>query len=83
MPVKVNIDSFPFDEFGFIQGIVESISPNPLPPDHIFNYYRFPARIKLNTEALRIKRNGVADQQIPLQIGMSVNADIQPQECSR
>jgi hemolysin D len=82
MPVSVRIDSFNFVEFGDIQGTVESISLNALPPDQISSFQRFPAIIRLNKQAISIKRNGVADR-ISLQPGMSVNAVIQPQQCSR
>jgi hemolysin D len=78
MPVNVQVDSFNFAEFGDIKGTIESISPNALPPDQIFSYQRFPAKVKLNKQALNV--NGA---QIRLESGMSVSAYIQTKQCSR
>lgn len=71
MDVDVRIDSFPFSEFGDIKGKLVSIGEDALPPDQIHPYYRFPAKVRLERQSLSI--NGRA---IPLQSGMSVNANI-------
>lgn len=71
MPVDVRIDSFPYSEFGDIKGEVISIGSDALPPDEIYNYYRFPAEIRLDSQQLNIR-----GQEITLQSGMSVSVNI-------
>lgn len=71
MPVDVRIDSFPFSEFGDIKGTVTFIGDDALPPDEIYQFYRFPAKVEL--EAQTIVVNG---REVPLQSGMSVSANI-------
>ncbi len=71
MDVDVRIDSFPFSEFGDIKGKLEWIGSDALPPDQIPQYYRFPAKIKLDQQTLV-----VSDKKIPLQSGMSISANI-------
>ncbi len=75
LPVDVRIDSFPFSEFGDVKGTLEWIGSDALPPDQTFNYYRFPAKIKLDKQFLNIKQGDTA-KDIPLQTGMSINANI-------
>jgi hemolysin D len=75
LPVDVRIDSFPFSEFGDVKGTLEWIGSDALPPDQTFNYYRFPARIKLDKQSLNIKQGDTA-KDIKLQTGMSINANI-------
>ncbi len=70
-PVDVRVDSFPFSEFGDIKGTLISIGSDALPPDQIFNYYRFPAKIKLDRQNLSV--NG---KKIALQSGMSISGNI-------
>ncbi len=55
-PVKVDvrIDSFNFSEFGDIKGTLEWIGSDALPPDQTNPNYRFPAKIKLDAQALNI-----------------------------
>ena len=71
MDVDVRIDAFPFSEFGDIKGKLEWIGSDALPPDQIHQYYRFPAKIKLDQQTLV-----VSDKKIPLQSGMSISANI-------
>jgi len=71
MDVDVRIDSFPFSEFGDVKGKLVWIGDDALPPDQIHPYYRFPAKIRLERQSLSI--NG---RRVPLQSGMSVNANI-------
>jgi hemolysin D len=82
MPVNVKIDSFPFDTVNNVQGTLEWIGADVIPPDQAYGYSRFPARIILKKQTMKVKRNGVF-QEVRLQTGMSVNAVIQPQQCSR
>ncbi|NJL63055.1 MAG: HlyD family efflux transporter periplasmic adaptor subunit [Methylacidiphilales bacterium] len=71
MTVDVRIDSFPFSEFGDIKGKLVSIGSDALPPDQIYPFYRFPAKVELDSQQLNI--NG---KNIVLQSGMGLNANI-------
>ncbi|ELR97183.1 HlyD family efflux transporter periplasmic adaptor subunit [Gloeocapsa sp. PCC 73106] len=75
MNTDVRIDSFPFSEFGDIKGEVIWIGSDALPPDQFNQYYRFPVKIKLDTQYLEIN-----DRQLSLQSGMSVSANIKVRE---
>lgn len=71
MNVDVRIDSFPFSEFGDIKGKLVSIGSDALPPDEIYRFYRFPAKVELDSQSLNI--NG---RNIVLQSGMGINTNI-------
>ncbi|MBW4515019.1 MAG: HlyD family efflux transporter periplasmic adaptor subunit [Timaviella obliquedivisa GSE-PSE-MK23-08B] len=71
MIVDVRVDSFPFSEFGDIKGEVLQIGSDALPPDPEHNFYRFPIKIRLDKQYIE-----TAGQQIPIQSGMSVSANI-------
>jgi hemolysin D len=71
MTVDIRIDSFPFSEFGDIKGKLVSIGSDALPPDQIYPFYRFPAKVELDSQQLNI--NG---RNIVLQSGMGLNANI-------
>jgi HlyD family secretion protein len=71
LAVDVRIDSFPFSEFGDVKGTLSWIGSDALPPTQIQPYYTFPAKVKLERQALQI--NG---RKISLQSGMSINANI-------
>jgi HlyD family secretion protein len=71
MPVDVRIDSFPFSEYGDIQGELVWIGSDALPPDEIRPYYTFPAKIRLDRQSLNV--NG---RDVNLQSGMSISANI-------
>ncbi len=71
MNVDVRVDSFPFSEFGDVKGKLVWIGSDALPPDQIHPYYRFPAKVRLEQQSLLI--NG---RSVPLQSGMSVNANV-------
>jgi hemolysin D len=73
--VDVRIDAFPFSEFGDVKGTLEWIGSDALPPDQIYNYYRFPARVKLDKQFLNVNQGGVT-RDIQLQTGMALNANI-------
>jgi hemolysin D len=68
LKVDVRIDSFPFSEFGDVEGTVVHIGSDALPPDDVNPYYRFPTEIELETQEL--------GEALPLQSGMSVTANI-------
>lgn len=71
MDVDVRIDSFPFSEFGDVKGKLVWIGDDALPPDQIYPFYRFPAKVKLLHQFLLI--NG---RKVPLQSGMGINVNI-------
>jgi hemolysin D len=75
MKVDVRIDSFPYSEFGDIKGEVVSIGSDALPPDETHQFYRFPAKIRLDKQSLNIK-----GKNIYLQSGMSITANIKVRE---
>ncbi|NEO31897.1 MAG: HlyD family efflux transporter periplasmic adaptor subunit [Symploca sp. SIO3C6] len=76
----VRIDSFPFSEFGDIEGKVLSIGSDALPPKPEENrpFYHFPAEISLKKESLVVNEN----RSIPLQSGMSVSVNIKTRKRS-
>jgi hemolysin D len=69
--VDVRIDSFPFQEYGDIKGELIEIGSDALPPDQVYNFWRFSAKVRLNGQNLLINQ-----RQIPLQSGMSINGNI-------
>ncbi len=71
MDVDVRIDSFPFSEFGGVKGKLIWIGDDALPPNQIYPFYRFPAKVKLQNQFLLVN-----ERKIPLQSGMSLNANI-------
>ena len=74
MPVEISIDSFPANDFGSLKGEIESIGSDVLESnnnsDQLGLY--FPGRIKLDSQTLKLK-NG---RTLPLQVGMSLKANI-------
>ena len=71
LPVNVSVDSFPSGEFGYIQGTLTKLGSDVLPPDQRSTQYRFPATISLKQQAVEF-----GDQQLNLQSGMGVSANI-------
>ncbi|WP_299487847.1 HlyD family efflux transporter periplasmic adaptor subunit [Acaryochloris sp. IP29b_bin.137] len=71
MPVDVRVDSFNFSEFGDIEGIIESIGSDALPPTEVRQFYSFPAVVKLDSQTLKTK-----GRELALQSGMSVSVNI-------
>jgi HlyD family secretion protein len=74
----ISIDSFPATDFGVLNGAVRQIGSDAIPPDQLKTTYRFPVQIKLNTQQLNLK-NGA---QLPLQVGMSLSANIKLRKVS-
>jgi hemolysin D len=75
MIVDVRIDSFPFSEFGDVKGKLVWIGSDALPPDQIYPFYRFPAKVRLDQQSISI--NG---RKVLLQSGMSVSGNIKLRE---
>ena len=61
--------------FGDIKGEVVSIGSDALPPDEIDGYYRFPVKVRLDSQLLETD-----GREIPLQSGMSVSVNIKVRE---
>ena len=74
MPADISIDSFPATDFGVLEGTVESVGSDALPPDQQKqrDEYRYPTTITLSSQQLKIK----SGKQLPLQVGMSLTANI-------
>lgn len=72
--VDLNIDSFPANDFGVLQGTVARVGSDTLPPDPNAGKagYRFPAVVSLATQQLQLKNN----KPLQLQVGMSLKAHI-------
>ncbi|MCS7227233.1 MAG: HlyD family secretion protein, partial [Gloeomargarita sp. SKYB31] len=75
MEVDVRIDSFPFSEFGDVKGKVVQIGSDALPPDPVYNFFRFPATIQLERPYLVVD-----GRRVPLQSGMSISANIRTRQ---
>ncbi len=69
--VKVRVDAYPYNEFGEIEGTIESIGSDVLEPDQNFNFYRFPITINLNNPYIQYK-----NKELPLRSGMSLSVNI-------
>lgn len=72
----VRIDSFPYSEFGDIKGKVYFIGSDALPPDQIYNFYRFPVKVELDQQYL----SSTGGKKIELQSGMSISVNIKVKE---
>ena len=73
-PADTSIDSFPASDFGVLEGTVESVGSDALPPNpqQMRQEYTYPAVIKLDSQQLKLK----SSKQLPLQVGMSLTANI-------
>ena len=69
MPVKVKVETFPYQEFGLLSGIVLEVSPNAVKDEKLGLIY--PTRIRLDQNAVQIRGHDV-----PLTPGMSATAEI-------
>ena len=76
----ISIDSFPATDFGVLEGSVERIGSDALPPDRMNNQggYRFPANIALSAQQLKLR----SGRTLPLQVGMSLTANIKLRKVS-
>ncbi len=69
--VKIRLDAYPYNEFGELEGEVESIGSDVLEPDEKYQFFRFPVTVKLNDSFLKHK-----GKELPLITGMSLSANI-------
>ena len=76
----ISIDSFPATDFGVLEGHVDSIGSDALPPDSQKGRttYSFASNIKLSSQKLKLS-NG---ETLPLQVGMSLTANIKLRKVS-
>lgn len=77
-PVDISIDSFPSSDFGVLRGMVKRIGSDALPPDQLKQAYRYPSEIELESQQLRLKNGSM----LPLQVGMSLTANIKLRKVS-
>jgi HlyD family secretion protein len=73
-PADISIDSFPATDFGVLTGTVQSVASDALPPDpqQMRQEYTYPAVIKLESQQLKLSSGTT----LPLQVGMSLTANI-------
>ncbi len=77
--VDISISSFPASDFGVIQGTITKISSDALQPDRATGKgYRFPADVQLDNQTLNL----VNGSKLPLQVGMSLTANIKLRKVS-
>ena len=69
--VNIRVDAYPYNEFGELDGKIESIGSDVLEPNEEYNFYRFPVTIKMD-EAFLLHKN----KKLPLITGMSVSVNI-------
>lgn len=70
--VKVRVDSFPFTQYGEIEGFIKSIGADALPPTNIIKQYHFPVMLSLSRSNLETKQGEI----IPLQAGLTISANV-------
>ncbi|MGH2412646.1 MAG: HlyD family efflux transporter periplasmic adaptor subunit [Microcystaceae cyanobacterium] len=75
MEVNVKIDSFSLSEHEYIDGQLVAIGSDALPPDKNYPFYRLPAKVSLEQQALVIN-----DKEIPFQSGMPVTINMKVRE---
>jgi hemolysin D len=77
---ELSIDSYRATDFGVLEGVVRKIGSDALPPDPSTGAagYRFPVDIQLKSQSLVLKDG----QQLPLQVGMSLTANIKLRKVS-
>ena len=80
MPVEISIDSFPSSDFGVLEGNVMKIGSDALPPSQADQRteYKFPATIELEEQTFKLQD----DSTLPLQVGMSLSANIKLRKVS-
>lgn len=70
--VKVRVDSFPYTEYGEINGRISRIGADALPPDELIRSYHFPVDLTLERSSLKTKEGAT----IPLQAGMTITTNL-------
>lgn len=68
---KIRVNAFPFSRYGEIDGSVQRIGADALAPNSSQNFYRYPVKIKLDTNYL------YSDNiKIPLKSGMAISTNL-------
>ena len=70
--VKIRIDSFPYTEYGEIDGKISSIGADALPPTELIRTYHFPVDLRLDNSTLETKEGTL----IPLKPGMTITTNL-------
>ena len=70
--VKVRVNSFPYTEYGEIDGRINRIGADALPPNELIRSYHFPVDLSLERSTLET-RDGTT---IPLQAGMTITTNL-------
>ena len=70
--VKVRVNSFPYTEYGEIDGKINRIGADALPPTELIRSYHFPVDLSLERSTLET-RDGTT---IPLQAGMTITTNL-------
>ena len=70
--VKVRVNSFPYTEYGEIDGKISRIGADALPPTNLIRTYHFPVDLRLERSTLET-RDGTT---IPLQAGMTITTNL-------
>ena len=70
--VKVRVNSFPYTEYGEIDGKISRIGADALPPTELIRSYHFPVDLSLERSTLET-RDGTT---IPLQAGMTITTNL-------
>lgn len=70
--VKVRVDSFPYTQYGEINGRILRIGADALPPNELVPQYHFPVDLQLEKSNLTT-REGL---KIPLQAGMTITTNL-------
>ena len=80
MPVEINIDSFPASDFGVLEGKVKRIGSDALAPSQSEQRteYKYPATIELEEQTFKLQDGS----SLPLQVGMSLSANIKLRKVS-
>lgn len=69
--VKIRLDAYPYNEFGELNGEIESIGSDVLEPNEDYQFFRFPITVNLKESFLLHK-----GKELPLITGMSLSANI-------
>lgn len=70
--VKVRVDSFPYTEYGEINGVIESLGADALPPTQLISEYHFPVTLDLEKSSLKTREGNT----INLQAGMTITTNL-------
>ncbi len=72
LKVKVRVDSFPYTEYGEINGQINRIGADALPPTQFIPTYHFPVNLSLKRSTLETREGTI----IPLQAGMTITTNL-------